>query len=125
MLNRTSLLVAFGVILGTVVVAAGSANAWSSRTNYLTFSAPVSLPGVTLGAGSYVFERITPEVVRVSHRTTRRVYLTAFTHAIARPASMPRGQFVTLGESPAGLAPPIKAWFPEGYAVGHEFIYPR
>ena len=124
MTNRKSFLVAFGVILGIVVVA-GSASAWSSRTNYLTFSAPVSLPGVTLGAGTYVFERITPGVVRVSHRTTRQVYLTAFTNAIARPKNMPRNQFVTMGETQAGLAPPIKTWFPEGYALGHEFIYAR
>lgn len=124
MTNHKSFLVAFVVILGLVVVA-GSASAWSSRMSYLTFSAPVALPGVTLGAGSYVFERVTPEIVRVSHRTTRQVYLTAFTHAIARPKDMPRNQHVTIGETEAGLAPPIKAWFPEGYAAGHEFIYPR
>jgi len=124
MTNRKLFLVALSVILGIVAVA-GSASAWSSRTNYLTFSAPVALPGVTLGAGTYVFERVTPEIVRVSHRATKQVYLTAFTHAIARPINMPREQFVTLGEAQAGVAPPIKAWFPEGYTVGHEFIYPR
>ena len=124
MLNRKSFLVAFGVILGIVVIG-GSANAWSSRMTYLTFSAPVALPGVTLGAGSYVFERVTPEVVRVSNRTTRQVYFTGLTNAIARPMNMSRDQHVTLGESPAGLAQPIKIWFPAGYALGHEFIYPR
>jgi len=124
MLNRRSFVVACGVILGLVVVAA-SAHAWSSRTTLLTFSAPVSLPGVTLGAGSYVFEMITPEVVLVSNRRHTEVYLTAITQSIARPVAMPRHQFVTFGEAPAGSAPPIKAWFPEGYSDGRQFIYPQ
>lgn len=123
-MNRKSLFVAFGVILGLVVIGS-SADAWSSRTTYLTFSKPVSLPGVTLGAGSYVFERVAPEVVRVSNRTTRQVYFTGMTHSVARPMNMASDQHLTLGESPAGLAQPIKTWFPVGYAFGHEFIYSR
>lgn len=44
------------VVLALLGVA--STQAWSSlaRTNHLTFSGPVALPGVMLPAGSYTFE---------------------------------------------------------------------
>jgi hypothetical protein len=65
----------------------------ASRTTYLTFSGPVALPGVTLPAGTYTFERANPDgdvhVVRVSSRDQRTVYLLAFTHLIERPDGLP------------------------------------
>lgn len=126
MLNHKSFLVAFGVILSMVVLAA-SANAWSSgaRTTYLTFKSAVSVPGATLGAGSYVFEMITPDVVRVSNRQRTQVYLMAMTRQTFRPANAVRNQLVTFGEASAGAPRPIKAWFPPESSVGHEFIYSR
>jgi hypothetical protein len=97
-----------------------------TQTMYLTFSAPVALPGVTLGAGTYVFERLAPPtLVRVSSRDRRIVYLTAFTHLIERPAGLPADRYVMLRESRPGTAPPLRAWFPAGTSMGHEFIYNR
>jgi hypothetical protein len=126
MVNRKPFLVVLGVILAVVVVAA-SADAWWSgaRTTHLTFKRAVLVPGATLPPGSYVFEMITPEVVRVSNRRRTGVYVTAFTRQTFRPAGTVRDQLVTFGEAPAGSAPPIKAWFPPESSVGHEFIYSR
>jgi hypothetical protein len=125
MMTRRSILTAAGAtVLGLLL--ATSAYTWTvSKTMYLSFSGPVSLPGLTLPAGTYMFERVSDDlhVVRVSSRDGRSVYLTSYTHLIDRPASMPASRFITLGEAPRGVAPPIKAWFPEGLRQGHEFIY--
>ena len=101
-----------------------SGDAAASRT-YLTFSAPVSLPGVTLGSGTYVFELagVSRDLVRVTNRDNPIVYLTAFTHAVARPAGMGLDTSIILGESPSGTPRPIKVWFPEQSGTGREFIY--
>ena len=96
-------------------------------TSYLTFNRAVSLPGITLSPGTYIFERAgenVPDIVRVLSRDRSKVYLTAFTNSIPRPQGL-GNQIVLLGESAAGTAPPIRAWFPNGEAAGHEFIYER
>lgn len=93
--------------------------------NHLTFDRAVALPGVTLPAGSYTFERLEPgsDVVRVTDRAGRRIYFTGFTVRVLRPPSMPDTVTVVLGEAPRGSAVPIRAWYPRGIEDGHEFIY--
>ena len=109
------------------VLVAASAHAWTSDINYLTFSGPVALPGVTLPAGTYTFR--TPSdsdrnVVQVLDRAqTKSYYL-----GITRPMSRPRpgtDLLVTIGEAPARQVRPIQAWFPLGERDGHAFIYER
>lgn len=53
------------------------------------------------------------------------MYFTRFTYRIERSAGPNANRPVTLGEAPAGMAPPILAWFPAGGVMGHEFIYRR
>ena len=115
------------LFLGLVGVASTSARGDSNHTNYLTFSRAVSLPGVELAAGTYVFETPTNamsnSIVRVSSRDRRKVFLTAYTRQVER-AKNDRGKvLVTLGEATPGAAPPVSAWFPIGESVGHQFIY--
>src|SRR5262245_26301541 len=127
MRNHKSLLTALGAaLLGLVITAASQAGAPPKDMNYLTFSGPVGLPGVTLAAGTYIFERAdqnSMDIVRVSSKDRRQVYLTAFTHLTPRPAGLPANRAVTLGEAPAGTPAPITAWFPIGEQSGHAFIY--
>ena len=120
---RKSVLAACGAALVVLATTAGG-HAASSRT-YLTFDRPVALPGVTLAGGTYVFERMGAgnDVVRVSSQDGTRVYLTAFTNQIARPAGSKADLKVILGEAAAGIAPPIRAWFPVDTDAGREFIY--
>jgi len=47
----------------------------------------------------------------------------AFTQAFAKPAGLPGDRQVSLGEAPAGSAPPIVAWYPAGERLGHRFLY--
>jgi len=130
MLTHKSSVAACGVVLAFIVTSAiGHASDMYPRT-LLTFNKAVSLPGVTLAAGTYVFEVANPlsssNVVRVrSKEDYRHVYFAGFTHRIDRPAATSEPRAVILGEAAAGEAPPILAWFPSGSAMGHEFIYRR
>ena len=123
---RNSLLAVVGAaILGVLVTA--SANAWNTDTTYLTFNAPVALPGVTLPAGTYEF--VTPsatnkDIVQVLNRAHSRSYFMGITVPVERPRGA-ENRVVTIGEAAPGQPAPIKAWFPRDQAVGHLFVYSR
>ena len=61
--------------------------------------------------------------MRVSSRDRKKVYLTAFTITVDRPAGLPANRVITVGEARDGDPLPIKAWFPSPSGTGHEFIY--
>jgi len=119
---RRSLVALCGAVI-LVVASSGGSHAAASRT-YLTFNAPVSLPGVTLASGRYLFERVgvSEDLVRVTNSDNHLVYMTAFTIEINRPPGAMQDN-VLLGESPSGTPRPIKAWFPEHSRTGRQFIY--
>ncbi len=112
----------------TLKVAAVYSNGWANplHRDYVTFSGAVSLPGVTLPAGTYRFEvpdvGMADGIVSVSSRDGRKVYLTQFTNVIDRPRGG-ESLNVTLGEAAPGTAPQVKAWFPIGEGSGRQFIY--
>src|SRR5712692_2282382 len=116
-------------ILGLVLVAP-SLNAWGNAngTTYLTFSGPVALPGVSLPAGTYIFDLPEPSsrtLVRVTSRDRSKVYLLAFTNFIARPTGLRSDQMVTFGEATASVPPPITAWYPVAESTGRQFVYKK
>jgi hypothetical protein len=98
-----------------------------SNVNHLSFNRPVALPGVTLVPGTYTFEIVNPtvstDIVRVSDKTSRRVYFTGFTRRVDRPQNLLKGQLVTLGESIDGAPPRIQAWYPMHSSGGRQFLY--
>jgi hypothetical protein len=121
---RKSLLALAGVAIVSGLVVA-SAHAWSNN-NYLTFNAPVALPGVTLPAGTYSFR--TPSMDRNVVQVLNRAETKSYYMGITRPVSRPRRGtelMVTVGEAPAGQVRPIQEWFPIGENEGHAFIYDR
>jgi hypothetical protein len=120
MRSRRSLLATCGAVIVVLAMSVGG-HAATSRT-YVTVDQPVGLPGVTLGSGTYVFERVgtSQDLVRVTGTHNHIVYLTAFTTEVTRPS---RGHDIVLGESPSGRPRPIKAWFPEGALIGRGFVY--
>ena len=97
------------------------------RMTYLRFTRPVRLPGVELGAGTYIFELPDAmgafDVVRVSSQDRRTVYYTAFTRIVDRPRGLPSGQPISFGEARPNTPLPITAWWPSGESTGREFIY--
>lgn len=93
-----------------------------------TFSAPVTLPGVTLPAGSYQFRIATPDtsdrIVRVFSQDGRTVYATFFTVPTRRaaPAWKPEVRFMETAE---GMATAVTAWWHPGSSTGYEFVFPK
>lgn len=106
------------------------ADAWGTHENIVTFSAPVSLPGVTLAPGTYLFRspsEMNSSVVQVLRQDKGRPlvsYYMGMTQPIERTNSDPRS-LVSLGEAVSGQPTPVKAWFPNGERLGHSFVYSR
>ena len=127
MFNRKSFL----AIAGAVVIGiglAGTAHAWADHANYVTFSGPFALPGVTLTAGTYTFRTPSdsdPNIVQILNRAGTQSYYMGITRRVLRPNSKETGLKVVVGEAPAGQAPPLQTWFPIGEREGHSFIYSR
>jgi hypothetical protein len=126
MTKRQLVLTAVGLGV-SALVAVASSDANIPRRDYLTFSGAVALPGVTLTPGEYTFEVVAGKSDLVLVRKGRDlapVYL-GFTRTVLRPADLPSNRAVTIGEAPAGSAPPISAWYELGSRTGHEFVYDR
>jgi hypothetical protein len=127
MVTRKPALMACGVMLLALIVATveNAASMGLSRTNHLTFSGPVGLPGVTLARGTYTFERVpmTPDIVRVLSHDRSHVYFTGFTRQVNRPGGLAADRVVLFAETSRGVAPRIATWYPMGGSTGREFIY--
>jgi hypothetical protein len=94
---------------------------------YLTFSAPVQIPGATLSAGTYRFHLTNPEtsrnVLQVLSKDGSIVY--SMFHTIPdRRMSLTEDPIVTFRETPAGVAPAVKSIFYGDEYRGYEFVYP-
>ena len=125
-ITRT-LIVTVAVLLAVGAVEAGDPTPPSQRT-ILTFSGPVALPGLTLNAGTYVFELADPngndDAVVVMNEDRNHVYYLGMTKPVRRPVNLRRDQAVTFGIAERGMPVSITAWYPLGEVWGHQFIYP-
>ena len=115
------------VLLGVLGSSAVGAFIDARRTTHFTFSRSVQLPGVTLPAGTYIFEIANPtggsNAVVVRSRDRSKVYALKLTQGIYRQKSGDMKPAITFGETPAGTPPPVKAWYPQGETLGREFLY--
>jgi len=98
------------------------------KLTFLTFSAPVQVPGTTLSAGRYRF-RLTNaatsrNVIQVLSNNGSTMY-GMFNTVEAHRRSITDEAAVTFRETPSGEAPAIKALFYGGQLTGYEFVYPR
>ena len=95
MTNRRSAAVLFGAsVLGLALTVPMLGSSVPLNTTRLTFSGPVRLPGVTLIAGSYLFERVDPtirNVIVVRSGDRARVFFMAQTLPAERPAGLAPG----------------------------------
>lgn len=119
---------AAAIAVMTVFVAPNArADEWNKRT-YLTFSGPVQIPGATLPAGTYLFQLADPDnarhVVMVASKDGTKVYGMFITIPNDR-LDTPDNNVVMFGESPAGTAQAIQAWWYPGDRTGEEFVYPK
>jgi hypothetical protein len=127
MFNRYApvLVVVFGIVLSAVLGTAAQSGVRTNTFNNLTFPNAFTLPGVTMPAGTYVFESgpngTNPNIVRVSSKDRLRTFYEGLTIPIARPVGH---GLVTLGEAVRGAPVPVVAWYPIGTTRAHEFQYP-
>ena len=114
-------------LLGVLATSSASATFNTNRATYFTFSRSVQLPGVTLPAGTYVFEianaGTSANVVLVRSRDRSTVHAFKITNSVYRPASRNLEATITFGETSGGNPPPVKAWYPQSETLGREFIY--
>jgi hypothetical protein len=100
----------------------------SDRSTIVTFSAPVSMPGVTLPAGSYLFKladsQVNRNIVQVFDKDRSKIYATII--AIPAERNEPADETViTFNEAPANMAPAVRYWYYPGEKRGQEFAYPK
>jgi hypothetical protein len=98
------------------------------KTTFLTFSGPVSMPGMTLAAGTYKLELADPDasrnIISVASQDGKERYglfLTIPDRKI-EPSSEP---VVMFSEKPAGTAQAVRVWYYPGQTTGYEFVYPK
>jgi hypothetical protein len=124
-----SKLVAFLTLAVLTLSIAGRVEAQpADYRTYFTFSAPVTLPGVTLPAGKYIFRLADPDssrkVINVLSGDGKRSL--AMLHTIPNQAmKAPKDAEIRFMETSAQVPPPVKTWWYAGKAIGYEFIYPR
>jgi hypothetical protein len=109
-----------------LVAAPVSARPLDRRTLF-TFSGPVTLPGLTLPAGQYLFRLADPsssKVVQVLNADGTKPYGLFFTIPAERlePASSPEVHFM---ETASGTPAAIRTWWYPGDRRGYEFIFPK
>jgi len=120
----TVLFLAVFAVLATRV-AAQDGNA--QERSFLTFSAPVELPGVTLPAGTYTFRLAdTPSrnVVQVLSRDEKEI-LGQWLFVQAERPQVSGDTVIMFKETPAGSTPAVQFWYYPGEKIGKEFIYPK
>src|SRR5262245_1763260 len=119
--------IACAAVLAFGLSAAAHADEWNKLT-LLTFSGPVTMPGITLPAGTYRFQLMDPEsgrrVVRVSDKDGAKNYgiFLSISDQKMEPSKDP---VVMFREMPKGMPQAIKAWFYPGETYGYEFVYPH
>lgn len=117
------------VTAAAVLLAAGLASAqnWDRNTK-VTFSAPVSLPGITLPAGTYTFKLAdllsTRHVVHVANADDTQVLATFIAIAAERPQPADE-TVITFREAPSNMPPAVRFWYYPGDTIGREFAYPK
>jgi hypothetical protein len=100
----------------------------SDEATFISFSAPVQIPGHVLPAGTYLFELADhgsePNVVQVFSSDRTVLYGTFLTVATQRQD--PTGKTtVTLAEPESAGTPVLVKWFYPGRDIGNEFLYSK
>lgn len=127
MLRRVVSLACSVALLACVMAMPSTAQTLDKRTLF-TFSGPVSMPGVTLPAGNYLFRLANPDsgrnVVQVLNADGTKPYGMFFAMRAERlePASTAEVRFM---ETAAGMPTAIKTWWYPGERSGYEFVYPK
>lgn len=113
--------------VGLAPVACAAANSWDEFT-YITFSAPVEVPGHALPAGTYLFQVAdiwsNQETIEIYSADKSRLYAMVQSIPMYRYEPPPQRSVVQFAERPANTPEALAVWFPRGQRWGHRFVYP-
>lgn len=123
-----SLLVASSAAVLMTTGAASAQGIVPDRSTIVTISAPVSLPGVVLPAGQYLFRladtQASRNVVQIFDKDRTKIFATLI--AVSAERNEPSGEAViTFREAPANQPPALRYWYYAGEKSGQEFAYPK
>jgi len=124
---RTCVSVCLFAVLAVLSSTPANAQTLDQRT-YFTFSQPVTLPGVTLPPGKYMFRIVdtmgSRRVVQVLDADGKKSYamLMSMPTFSATVSSEPEVRFK---ERPDRLPAAVEAWYYPGQSTGRELIYPK
>lgn len=118
-------------VCATVLLTSGPAGAQGvipDRPTVVTISAPVSLPGIVLPAGSYLFRLADSQsnrnIVQIFDKDRTKIFATLI--GVSAERDKPEGEAViTFRESPANQPPALRYWYYAGEKGGQEFVYPK
>jgi hypothetical protein len=125
--RRLLICVASLALLIAALPASARADQFDKET-LLTFSQPVSLPGVTLAAGTYRFQLANPNGDPSIVQVTNARGNVSYGMFITVPEPMPTAANepgVTLTERAKGAPEAIQSWTYPGDEVRWTFVYPR
>ena len=128
-MKRVKLIVT-AMVLAVLAVLAGRVTAQQINTNdktFMTFTAAVEMPGVTLQPGTYVFrlaDSPTRNVVQVLDEGEKNI-LGQWTFVQADRPRVTEETVVMFRETREGATPAVQFWYFPGEKIGKEFIYPK
>src|SRR5262245_9452313 len=115
------------VVLVHVMASGANASTFDKRT-YFTFNQSVTLPGVTLPAGTYMFRLADPDTTRRVIQVTDKQGTQSYALLLTLPArrlDAARDSEVRFLETPAGAPRAIDAWWYLGDNTGYQFMYSK
>jgi len=128
-MKRVKLIVT-ALVVAVLAVLAGRVTAQQINTNdktFMTFTAAVEMPGVTLQPGTYVFrlaDSPTRNVVQVLDEGEKNI-LGQWTFVQADRPKVTEETVVMFKETREGSTPAVQYWYFPGEKIGKEFIYPK
>jgi hypothetical protein len=126
-MKRVRLITAAAVLAVTASIAVAAQNTNTSERTFLTFSAAVEMPGVTLQPGKYVFKLAdTPSrnVVQVWDGDEKNM-IGHWLFVPAQRAEVTEDTVVMFKENREGTTPAVQYWYYPGERNGKEFVYPK
>jgi len=123
----SAIVAASATVLLTSALAAAQGQIVDNRLTNVTFSAPVSVPGHTLPAGTYHFQLLDSQtnrnVVQIFDKDNK---LMATMLAVPAKRNQQEGDpVITFKETRADQPPAVHYWYYAGESTGSELVYPR
>lgn len=114
-------------VLLTSTMAAAQGQVLGNRLTNITFSAPVSVPGHTLPAGTYHFQLLDSQTDRnIVQIFDKDNHIVATVMAVPAKRNEPQGDpVITFKETRADMAPAVHYWYYAGESSGSELVYPK